>query len=137
MRGTVSIVSGDNLASQDLGGYKALAAALRKCRHCLAVDDDVQTKVSTFMWLPICPFILMYSLQFVADAFVRRTVETHKRHCQSLNGPLHEHVATTYGLTRDSILNSLRFFHVTSGLPPDVMHDVLEGKHYSLNPLVC
>ena len=67
-------------------------------------------------------------VQFVADAFTPRTIETHKRHCASLHGPLHEHVATTYGLTRDSILNSLRYFHVTSGLPPDVMHDMLEGK---------
>ena len=63
-------------------------------------------------------------MQFVADAFTPRTIETHKRHCASLHGPLHEHVATTYGLTRDSILNSLRYFHVTSGLPPDVMHDM-------------
>lgn len=36
-------------------------------------------------------------------------------------------LATTYGLNRDSILNSLQFFHVTEGLPPDIMHDILEG----------
>lgn len=36
-------------------------------------------------------------------------------------------VATTYGLNRDSILNSLQYFHVTDGLPPDIMHDILEG----------
>ena len=28
---------------------------------------------------------------------------------------------------RESILNSLSYFHVTSSLPPDIMHDVLEG----------
>ena len=38
-RGTISVVPGDNLASQYLGGYKALNSALRKCRHCLAVQD--------------------------------------------------------------------------------------------------
>jgi len=32
-----------------------------------------------------------------------------------------------YGVTRDSILNTLNFFHVTSGLPPDIMHDIFEG----------
>ena len=37
---------GDNPASQTVGGYKALHAALRKCRDCLAVDEDVQTKVN-------------------------------------------------------------------------------------------
>ena len=36
-------------------------------------------------------------------------------------------IATTYGLNRDSILNTLSYFHVTEGLPPDIMHDVLEG----------
>lgn len=35
-RGTLTLVPADNLASQYLGGYKALNAALRKCRHCLA-----------------------------------------------------------------------------------------------------
>ncbi len=28
---------------------------------------------------------------------------------------------------RDSILNTSRYFHVTEGLPPDCMHDILEG----------
>lgn len=44
-RGTVTLVPGDNLASQYLGGYKGLASALRKCRHCLAVNEDIQSKV--------------------------------------------------------------------------------------------
>ena len=26
------------------------------------------------------------------------------------------------------ILNSSRYFHVTDGLPPDIMHDILEGS---------
>lgn len=44
-QGTLSLVPGDNLASQFLGGYKGLASALRKCRQCMAVDDDMQSKV--------------------------------------------------------------------------------------------
>jgi len=43
-----------------------------------------------------------------------------------LNAALADHMATTYGLTRDSILNTSRYFHVTEGLPPDCMHDLLE-----------
>lgn len=35
--------------------------------------------------------------------------------------------STTYGLYRDSLLNSSHYFHITDGLCPDVMHDVLEG----------
>ncbi len=45
MKGTVILVPGDNLASQYLGGYKSLASALRKCRHCMATSEDMQTKV--------------------------------------------------------------------------------------------
>lgn len=36
-------------------------------------------------------------------------------------------MATTYGVARDPILNSLKYFHTTEGLVPDIMHDVLEG----------
>ena len=43
--GTVTLVSGDNLASHYLGGYKAPSGALRKCRQCMATSDDMQTKV--------------------------------------------------------------------------------------------
>ena len=36
--------------------------------------------------------------------------------------------STTYGINRCSPLNSLTYFHVCDyGLPPDVMHDLLEG----------
>ena len=45
--GTLSLVPGDNLASQYLGGFKSLASALRKCRQCMAVDSDMQCQVMT------------------------------------------------------------------------------------------
>ena len=45
LRGTVTLVSADNLASQAIGGYKALHSAFRKCRYCMAVDEDLQSKV--------------------------------------------------------------------------------------------
>ena len=48
-------------------------------------------------------------------------------HCQSLHGALHDHYATTYGVNFESVLNESRYFHVTNGLVPDVMHDILEG----------
>ena len=38
--GTLSVVPGDNLASQYLGGFKSLASALQKCQQCMAVDSD-------------------------------------------------------------------------------------------------
>ena len=59
--------------------------------------------------------------------FQLRTRETHQAQCASLGGPLHSHMATTYGLHRDSILSNLQYFHTTEGLIPDVMQDILEG----------
>ena len=44
-----------------------------------------------------------------------------------LDGPLHSHYATAYGLHRDSALNELCYFHATEELIPDIMHDCLEG----------
>ena len=46
-------------------------------------------------------------------------------------------MATTYGIHHDSILNTSRFFHVTEGLPQDIMHDVLEGTlEYEIKELL-
>jgi len=44
-RGTLALVVGDNLGSQYIGGYKQLASALRKCRYCMAVAEDMSQKV--------------------------------------------------------------------------------------------
>ena len=70
---------------------------------------------------------MYYSLQFLSESFQPRTRQTHALHCQDLGGPLHEHIATTYGVQRDAILNTSKYFHVTEGLTPDIMHDILEG----------
>lgn len=49
-----------------------------------------------------------------------------------MDGPLQNHIATTYGITNNSILNSSRYFHVVDGLGPDIMHDILEVQCNSL-----
>jgi hypothetical protein len=66
-------------------------------------------------------------VQYHQRDFQPRTRATHETHCSSLGGPLHDHIATTYGVARDAVLNELQYFHVTNGLAPDVMHDLLEG----------
>ena len=87
--------------------------------------------------LAICIQCNSFHPQFVATAFQARTRVTHKEHCSMLQGALADHVATTYGLTRDSILNQSRYFHVTEGLPPDCMHDLLEGTmQYEIKELL-
>ena len=63
----------------------------------------------------------------MSDDFQPRSRSTHIHHCSQLNGPLHDHIVTTYGVKKDSILNTSKYFHVTDGLAPDIMHDILEG----------
>ena len=72
-------------------------------------------------------YFYIIPIKFVSDAFQARTHHTHSNHCLNLGGPLHNHYSTTYGLHRDSSLNTLKRFHVTQGLIPDIMHDCLEG----------
>ena len=42
------MVPADNPASDLLGGYKSLHSAFRKCRHCLATNEDIQIKVTLY-----------------------------------------------------------------------------------------
>ena len=43
--GTISLISGDNLGSNLLGGFKAPSGAYRKCRNCMATAEDMKSKV--------------------------------------------------------------------------------------------
>ena len=45
LKGALVAVCADNLASQAIGGYKALHSAFWKCRQCMATSDTMQTKV--------------------------------------------------------------------------------------------
>lgn len=47
-QGILSVLPGDNLASNYLGGYKSLSSALWKCRHCMAVEDDMQSNICNY-----------------------------------------------------------------------------------------
>ena len=47
LRGTLTLVSADNLASNLIAGYKSLTSAFRKCRTCMATATDMQMKAGT------------------------------------------------------------------------------------------
>ena len=78
----------------------------------------------------------MNIVQFREEDFELRTQAGHAAHCAGLQGPLREHTATTFGVTRDALLNSCHYFHVLHGLVPDVMHDLLEGSLLLLTKLL-
>ena len=44
--GSIAFVSGDNLGSQLVGGFKEGSGAFLKCRHCMGNKDDIKRKVS-------------------------------------------------------------------------------------------
>ena len=48
----------------------------------------------------------------------------HEMHCTAVTtSMIAESEATTYGVTRRSILNESRYFNVVDGMAPDIMHD--------------
>jgi hypothetical protein len=110
MFGTLTANVADNLASHQVGGFKCgFATGFRKCRTCLAVDDDIQNKFSD------CDHIA-------------RTKEDYERHCASMTVPeLKDHFSKLYGLNHNSDFNTLKYYHVVGGLAPDIMHDLQEG----------
>ena len=71
--------------------------------------------------------------KFIESQFHLRSAEEHSRHCNlleqnDLNASDRQHYSTTFGVNRRSLLSSLKYLDVTSGmLIPDIMHDILEG----------
>ena len=62
-RGTLVNVSADNPAACVLGGFKQLHSAFRKCRFCMATDEDVQSKVQTYYNIVMYLTIIHVSVQ--------------------------------------------------------------------------
>ena len=57
--------------------------------------------------------------------FQIRTKEVYEYHVRKIREDLRNE--SIYGIKCDSPFNQLCYYHVTSGLPPDIMHDILEG----------
>ena len=66
-------------------------------------------------------------LQFCTSKLRLRTKLMYEKHCERLTTIGKELAAKAYGIERNAALNQLTYFHVVDGLPPDVMHDLLEG----------
>ena len=64
-----------------------------------------------------------------------RTCDGHSRQCDRLTG--NPHYSKTYGIKRRSVLNNSKFYHVVGSMPPDAMHDILEGVlHYAVKEIL-
>ncbi|KAL1480834.1 hypothetical protein MTO96_034651 [Rhipicephalus appendiculatus] len=98
---------GDNLSMHRLAGLQCCFSRGRVCRYCLASHKQLR---------------MLRRL----DDCVERTSAAQKSHMEAfaldpaVNGPL-------YGITSASPLQALEKFDITEQLPPDAMHDILEG----------
>ena len=111
LRGALFAVIADTPASQLMGGYKeSVGGAKRKCRHCMAHFEEIQSK-------------------FREEDFQLRNKDMHDYHLNQLdkNPELHNHFSKEYGVTKRSVPLDAPHFDVTDQLPQDVMHIILEG----------
>lgn len=108
IRGHLVFVCGDNLGSHFLGDYSQCfnRNVTRICRFCLASGAEAGRIVKN-------------------SYFQRRTPENHQHHLEMIQND--QQYCNVYGLKRDCPLNKLKYFHSSQMLPPDIMHDFLEG----------
>ncbi|KAJ8031479.1 hypothetical protein HOLleu_24683 [Holothuria leucospilota] len=100
------MIIADNLASHQLGGFMESFRATRICRFCMCTYEELTSdKLKT--------------------SFTTRAEEVHNRHIVLVQKD--QTLASIYGVKCDSALNKLHYFHVSRGLPPNPMHDFLEG----------
>lgn len=97
----------DNLASHSIGGFKeSMSFAKRFCRTCLTDKNDSYD-------------------HFTEEEFQLRSPSEHIRQCEEVLNDQTKSIE--YGVNRNSILNDVIGFSVITGLPHDIMHDMLEG----------
>ena len=109
-KGALLAFLGDNLASNDLGGFKkSFSFSFRSCRTCFVTRDTLTSS-------------------FLSETFDKREDKTHDTQCKKLDGPTALHYSKTYGINRRSSLMDIKFYSMFGGgLPHDAMHDLLEG----------
>lgn len=104
--GAVAAILGDNLSLHMIGGFAMSFGAGRICRYCMATHSEMKKN-------------------FSESDFVLRNVDVHRYHLECVKqNPENKGM---YGVRVGSVFDQLDYFDVTISLPPDVMHDFLEG----------
>ncbi|CAN7999370.1 unnamed protein product [Ixodes hexagonus] len=103
----VFCVCGDNLSMNCLGGFSCCFSQGRVCRFCMALSERL-SEITT------------------EDSCTLRSAQAHEQYLQAVavNPKLNRKL---YGVNEQSPMLELPYFDVTRQLPPDLMHDVLEG----------
>jgi hypothetical protein len=109
MFGSLATISADNLACHEIGGFRRCFSSGRICRHCMATYDNMELTVSE-----------------IQNGFPNlRTPATHKIHVEHVTNDPSQ--TSLYGVEKSNALSKLSTFCPITCLPPDCMHDVLEG----------
>ena len=104
MKAALVCIAG-HLGSHYIGGFLESFCAEYSCRYCLAKRHA--------------------AIENPLDCSAERTVGNYKQAVDFLRDNPDE---TSYqGIKRDSVFNQLSSFHVTTGLPPCLGHDLFEG----------
>ncbi|KAK6479283.1 hypothetical protein HHUSO_G19991 [Huso huso] len=108
IKGTVFGVAADNLGAHSIGGFVESFSGSHICRFYLGKHSDFQEK------------------EVRTGAFQPRTKQEHSIHVQTaLENPNLPHC---FGVKKQCALTEkLKYFHVLSGYPPDLLHDLFEG----------
>ncbi|XP_056443822.1 uncharacterized protein LOC130380603 [Gadus chalcogrammus] len=108
IKGTVVSVVADNLGAHAVAGLVESFSGPHVCRFCLGERSMFQTT------------------EVRSGVFQRRREEQHTLHVQTaLSSPS---LSPCYGVKKQCALSEkLCYFDVTSGFPPDVLHNLLEG----------
>ena len=106
-KGTVTMIIPDNLAAHALGGFFCNFSTVKRfCRFCNCRKSQLYEN------LPVLTFVLR--TKNVYDNNLSAVLED-------------QNLAVLYGTKDSSPLNTLSYFHVADGLPPDLCHDLFEG----------
>lgn len=105
-RGSVITCISDNLGSHMLGCFSKSFNSLRSCRFCNITKPDLRVSRDI-------------------SQFERRTVDQYNQQAALVTADAT--LSAVYGITGCSPLNELNYYHVVSGLPPDVMHDIFSS----------
>lgn len=106
VKGTVHSVIADNLGAHSLAGFTESFSGHYICRFCTAQKSEIQ------------------SVDVYSGAFSLRTKEIHETHLKTAQ----DTQTSCFGVKRSCPLTEhLNHFHVSTGYPPDIVHDLFEG----------
>lgn len=108
VKGTIFCVSADNLATHGLGGFVESFRADYVCRFSMATVEQFQ------------------ATEVIEGEFSQRTKANHDLHVQIVQE--NDTFSSHFGVKEGCVLReSLNYFHLITGFPPDILHDLLEG----------